>query len=261
MVGTVRSLSAADVLRAWELCQSQNLVERPLTLLALGMGLPRSRLARLPIGQRDALLIALREITLGAGLEATADCPQCAQRVEMTFSAGDIRLDPSDVYSLAFEEHTGDEPVEQRQMDEEFGDYHLSYRLPNSMDLIALLGSRSAEEAHQTLLRRCVIEVRGPDAPSDPADLPGEVFAWLSERIAQADPQADILLDMTCPSCSHHWQAVFDIGSFFWVEIDALSKRLLYEVHALAGAYGWSESQILNMTAARRRAYLEMVLG
>lgn len=259
MSRAMRSLSAVDVLRAWELCQTQHAVERALTLLALGTGLPRSRLAALPIGQRDALLISLREATLGAGMEGIAECPECAQRVEMAFSAGDIRTsDPAQGYSLALEEHGGEDSGGKS---EEFGDYRLRYRLPNSEDLIALLEARNAQEAHQILLRRCVIEVRNKDAACDPADLPREVFVWLSERIARADPQADILLDLACPSCGHHWQAVFDISLFFWVEIDALSKRLLFEVHALAGAYGWSEAQILDMTAARRGAYLEMVLG
>jgi len=36
-------------------------------------------------------------------------------------------------------------------------------------------------------------------------------------------------------------------------------RRLLVEVHALASAYGWSEQEILSLSDARRRLYLEMV--
>ena len=33
----------------------------------------------------------------------------------------------------------------------------------------------------------------------------------------------------------------------------------LAEVHALAAAYGWTEAEVLALSAARRRAYLELV--
>jgi hypothetical protein len=47
--------------------------------------------------------------------------------------------------------------------------------------------------------------------------------------------------------------------TFFWSEISAEARRLLLEVHNLASAYGWSESDILSMSALRRRYYLEMI--
>ena len=42
-------------------------------------------------------------------------------------------------------------------------------------------------------------------------------------------------------------------------EIHAWAKRTLREVHTLASAYGWSEREILSMSAVRRALYLEMV--
>ena len=36
--------------------------------------------------------------------------------------------------------------------------------------------------------------------------------------------------------------------------------RTLNEIHLLASAYGWSEGEILSLTAKRRRLYLQMVL-
>jgi hypothetical protein len=91
-------------------------------------------------------------------------------------------------------------------------------------------------------------------------DLPGEIVAQLTEQIGRADPDADISLDLSCPACDHRWQIAFDIVTFFWAEINSLAKRLLREVHTLARAYGWREADILAMSAARRQAYLEMVL-
>ena len=81
----------------------------------------------------------------------------------------------------------------------------------------------------------------------------------VSQRMAVADPQADVRLAMTCPACGHKWKAIFDIVSFFWSEIDSWVKRTLHEVHVLASVYGWSEAEILHMSAWRRQSYLAMV--
>jgi hypothetical protein len=77
-------------------------------------------------------------------------------------------------------------------------------------------------------------------------------------RMAEADPQADVQLDLSCPACRHRWLAVFDIVSFLWSEIDASARRTLQDVHRLATAYGWREPDILALTPWRRQVYLEM---
>ena len=49
------------------------------------------------------------------------------------------------------------------------------------------------------------------------------------------------------------------IDPALWAELEAVARRLAMEVHTLASAYGWSESEILSLSDARRRLYLEMV--
>ena len=41
--------------------------------------------------------------------------------------------------------------------------------------------------------------------------------------------------------------------------MEGRAKRLLMDVHLLARAYGWSEAEVLALSPARRRFYLEMV--
>jgi hypothetical protein len=77
--------------------------------------------------------------------------------------------------------------------------------------------------------------------------------------MAEADPQADIQLAISCAACSHHWRTTFDIVSFFWSEIEVWARRLLCEVHILASAYGWHEREILGLGPVRRQLYLEML--
>ena len=81
----------------------------------------------------------------------------------------------------------------------------------------------------------------------------------VAERMAEADPHAGIELALSCPGCGHHWLAPFDIAQFVWSEVDAWARRTLYDVHVLAGAYGWRESDVLALSPRRRQLYLEMV--
>ena len=77
--------------------------------------------------------------------------------------------------------------------------------------------------------------------------------------MADADPQAQIKLALVCPGCSYAWHALFDVAAFLWSEVHAWAKRILYEVHTLARAYGWREADILAMSARRRQIYLDLV--
>lgn len=111
------------------------------------------------------------------------------------------------------------------------------------------------------LLRRCVLraENRGKPCPVD--DLPQDVYALLEEHMAETDPQGDVQLSIHCPGCDHHWSVLLDILAYFWSEIHLAARRLLRDIHVLASAYGWTESDILALSAARRQAYLEWVEG
>ena len=90
-------------------------------------------------------------------------------------------------------------------------------------------------------------------------ELPDDLLAALADEMSARDPQAEVLLDLTCPACGSRWQALFDIAAFFWTELAAEAKRLLREVDALARAYGWREADILALSPQRRQAYLELV--
>ena len=122
----------------------------------------------------------------------------------------------------------------------------LRFRLPTSADLLAV---KSAEQ----LLERCSLSGDG--------QLAEDFVAAVGEKMSDADPMADIHLALNCPNCEYNWEAAFDIVAFLWREISAAARRLLREVHTLASAYGWTESEILGMSPARRRAYLEMANG
>jgi hypothetical protein len=240
-------LSADRILQVWEIGQRQHPVDRALTILAFSCsGQTVSNLASLTVGQRDAVLLNLREMTFGSTLNCFAYCPQCAEDLEFTLETDQLRVGnlsqlPEPQYDLALDE------------------FHIKFRLPNSFDLAAIARSQNAEVAKSTLLERCLLNAKHHDQDISPQELPMGVISQIATKMAEIDPQAEILFDLVCPACQHEWQVMFDIVSFFWTELNAQAKRLLLEVHQLARHYSWRESDILAMSAMRRNLYLEMI--
>jgi hypothetical protein len=265
----MRALSASELLSIWEQGLAQPASQRALTLLAAACpDAPPGTLAQLSIGQRDSRLLRLREWTFGPQLVSLAACPKCGERLELTFSAAEVRVrSPTQAFT---DQGEGDQEVSRSDgEDSQEGETlalslagcHVRFRLPNSLDLAAAAALEDAAATRQVLLERCVLHARQDDQEIGLDQLPADVIDTVVEHMARADPQGDVELALVCPACSHEWQAVFDIVSFFWSEIDAWAQRTLREVHSLASAYGWREADILAMSPWRRRLYLEMISG
>jgi hypothetical protein len=233
----MRPLSAAELMYHWETGLQQSLLDRSLGLLATACAADPEQIAALSIGERDARLLQLREWIFGSRLLNMAYCPHCAEQVEWETSVQQLRLQPSlqsDTLSSRSLETSG---------------YTIHYRLPNTLDICAAYTNAAA------LLQRCILEVQ----PAGTASLPDHVTAALMQRMSDEDPQADIRMLLSCPACQHQWEALFDIASYLWAEVHQWALRLLQEVSLLARAFGWSEKDILNMSAQRRKLYLEML--
>jgi hypothetical protein len=233
------------MLSVWERASGQPACERALALLAAAC--PEQtpeELGRLSIGRRDRLLLSLRECTFGSQLLGCVPCRKCGESLELTFNVSDIcapESEASDALTLKLD------------------GYEVLFRLPNSQDLSAIADRRDVSEGRRRLLARCLLRVKEDGNESAPEDLPERVRAAVVKRMAEADPQSDVQLHLSCPACGHRWLAAFDIVSYFWSEINAWAQRLLREVHTLAAAYCWREEDILAMSTRRRQVYLEMV--
>lgn len=247
----MRALSASDLLELWEHGRGKTPLEQALTILGFAFPhVPAADLWQLTIGQRDACLLYLRELTFGAQLKGLADCPACGDRLELAFDARDLR---GQTPPLPDPETMKQVPAESSFR---LNDYELSFRLPTSADLRKLT---LQSEASRGLLEACLTSIK-KDGEAIPIDsLPSEVVNALAEQMGQTDPLAELALTTLCPACGHSWQIEFDIVSYFWNEIQAWAMRLMREVHILASAYGWREADILAMSAWRRQRYLEMV--
>jgi hypothetical protein len=236
----VRELGVSELLVAWERAYGRHPAARALTLVAAVSGPDDADPGELSVGDRDALLLSMREAVFGDALESVADCAACGEKMELTFRTADVRA-PARMGALRPVAADG---------------YAVEWRLPTAADLASLaLGA----DGGALLLERCVIRARRGDEEVAPRELPEVVRAALAVAVERADPQADVELTMVCPACTHVNAVPFDVASFFWDELNAWACRILQDVHALASAYGWSEREILGMTSFRRQLYLEMV--
>jgi hypothetical protein len=242
----VQPLLAPDLLKVWERGRDAQPIERGL--IVLGAGLPEAsweQLAALSIGQRNAGLLRLRELTVGTMLEAVAVCSSCSGELEISFQTSDI----------SYDEFRGLTPVEH---DLQFEDYALRVRPLNSVDMAMARRWRRPDRGAQMLVRRCVTSATRAGAPVLPELLPEGVLTAVADALGDYDPQADVQLALSCPDCGHEFGMGFDIEEYFWVEVAARAMRVLREIHILARAYGWREADILAMSTRRRQAYLEL---
>ena len=238
--------TAVDLLNVWERGRSQSPVDRALSLLQVATReSPREALAQFGVGRRDAELLKLREKIFGTRMTGQADCPACGQQMEMNFTVAEVQA-----ASL---------PELPEICTEIFGDCEISFRLPNSSDLATLVPGGDLAVQKRRLVQLCVLNAKCNRQLVTADQLGEDTVRALSERMSKLDPQGDVQIALSCPQCSHRWDAPFDIASFVWSEIHAWAVRLLHDVHALALAYGWPESGILAMSPWRRQAYLELI--
>lgn len=241
----MHALSDSELLDVWERALEQPPLERAVTLLAAATGRHAGALAQLSIGERDALLLDLREQLFGTQLSSVAKCPACGEPLEMSFQLAQLRVaspeaKPPGSFSL------------------NVAGYEVSFRLPNSLDLAALASVEDVAAARRVLFERCLLAAQRGDEAQPAGALPSEVVDAIVERMGQADAQGDMQFALKCPDCAHEWLEAFDIASFLWTELNVWAQRTLREVHTLARAYGWREPDILSLSPQRRRFYLSM---
>lgn len=223
-------LTPAQLLTLWEHGAVRHSLDRALLLFAQAAPeLAVEQLAERPLGECNAALMRLRWHSFGTQLPLWLDCPACGERME--FILLPEQLPPME------------RPPEWVEVAGQ------RFRCPGIGDLARIAGMHDLTDAAARLLHECT----AGDAP-DEALRPA-----IEAAIEAADPWADISLNFQCPACEHTGDASLDLLAYLWEEIEASSRHLLDDIHRLAQAYGWSESEILALSPARRNAYLARV--
>jgi hypothetical protein len=239
------TLSNSELIAVWEQGMNESPVDRALTLLSAYSPDAREELAQLSIGARDVRLLEMYQHLFGPELPAFAHCPACSELLEYMLSTHELlkfSAPAPDAAALAIQSEN----------------LSMRLRLPDSLDLRAAMTCPDQESALRLLSERCVIEAAVDGAPVRPTDLSPQVIETVSSALLIGDPRAEMLINLNCVACSHTWQVTLDIECFLWTRVCATAKRLLRDVHTLASAYGWGESDILCLSSTRRQTYVEM---
>ena len=232
----MRALSGSETLTLWEHGSHRHPLDRALLALSFADPSTRASAADWPLGRRNRALLTLHAAWFRARLDAWAACPKCGEKLEFELNVRDLtEAEPERAEETTV---TVDGQV---------------FRLPTSRDLARAATSGSEREAAIRLLQICRVGGAEPSGWTD------EIIERAGQGLTNADPMAETRVALTCPVCDHRWNDSVDVASFIWAEVEARARRLLWEVHALASAYGWSESETLSLSRERRAMYLEMV--
>lgn len=233
----MRALTNADLLSLWENGRRLHSLDR--ALLAVRVSLADENVADWPLGCRNEALAQLYKTCFGPALQGWTECGACGEKLEFA-------IDCRSLIERHRERSAG--PITWMGC---------SFRLPSSRDLACVAGQRDTNVAALQLLEACRIG----DSPThdEPAEWTHEELEGLGERMIAADPLAEILLTFECPVCRASREQPLDLPAFLWAELEVVAKRLLHEIHILASAYGWNETEILSLSESRRAVYLEMV--
>ncbi|GGN64258.1 hypothetical protein GCM10010112_24270 [Actinoplanes lobatus] len=232
---------SAGLLATWEDGLAHTGPARALALhRAARPGTATDDLLRLAVGERETDLYALRRALFGDRMPVLADCAHCGEILEFDLDAAALAQPP--------------EPVDGPLRVAEDG-WEVEFWPPTVADLAA---AAESWDPRGELLARCVVTARHGTRVVTAAGLPETVQRRLAEAAERADPAGDIMLRVPCPGCGRATTIRLDIAAHLWAELDFWARDLLADVHVLAGAYGWTEPEILALSPVRRRYYLEL---
>lgn len=228
------------------------------TAEAAGEALARALL----VGDREYLVLKLREMTFGSRVDAVLDCRVCRAPMDVTFSVGEIGVERRPVRTRffraelspagAFRDAGG---VERREVE---------FRLPTGEDqeeaaVVSLDDERAAPEWLLARLVRTVGEGEGEAGPTFDGALPAATRDEIEGHMARVAPAVELDLDGACPECGESFETSFDLTAFFAAEMQNNLRSLENAVHLLAFHYHWSEGEILSLTRRKRQRYVEMI--
>jgi len=226
-------------------------LHRCIAGLERGEGVSREQVRSLSVGDREALLLQLRWLSLGDPLACVLNCPtpECQEKL-------DLELRTSDLLQSALPVQVDAHEVQLKDGD---ATCSVRFRLVTGQDQEAVveLARSDHRAAADVLLRRCVESVVSTGAAIE--ELRSAMREQLSDLMSELDPQAEVRLNVTCSACGRAFEALFDVASYLFRELQVGMRNLLHEVHLLAYHYHWGLAEILGMSARTRHQFLRLL--
>jgi hypothetical protein len=186
----------------------------------------------------DRLCASIYLDCFGEFIEGRLTCNRCREYCEMKFSLVDLMRNMMDPIGET------DGPDERGTFTSPSGRH---FRLPTARDHEETAGL-GAVAAIASLRARCIVD-------GDPSDVPQD----LETSMEQVGPTLDRDLDAVCPQCGATQAVRFDIQSYLFRALGYERQFLLYEIHRIAAAYGWTYEETLGLTREDRRKLVRLI--
>ncbi|MDC4224029.1 MAG: hypothetical protein MPW15_07310 [Candidatus Manganitrophus sp.] len=223
----------------------------------IGPDRPTEEMVRsLAVGDRDYLILRLRQITFGKRVGIILVCPksECAKKMDIDLELDQIPIERKRVsprYAVTLSQDAG---YPQREV---------VFRIPNGADQEAAREWSDCGERERIsrLLARCLLRIGAIDAiTSDQVlQLSDKAVEEIIAAMERNSPLIDPEMEAQCPECGHLFIHRFEIVPFFLSELLRGRTELEREVHLLGFYYHWPLREILGMTRQKRRRYLRLL--
>ncbi len=169
----------------------------------------------------------------------TASCQACAARYDLQLDLAELPLKPA---GESFPEVHVETSLGRRR-----------FEAPNGVHELALARlALTGEAARRQLTALCGLD---DDCRAAAGRYSMDDLERIDAVLERLSPEAVDTIESTCPTCGAHTFARVDPLEFAFPARDSI----LREVHLLAGAYHWSEREILSLPSDRRRHYLGLI--
>ena len=228
-----------------------------------GLGPLSEAFAReLGVGDRQYLLIKLRQLTFGDKVEMVVRCPwpDCGEASDIDFSIADVPLRDAATADRLPEVELSPEAAAASGFG--LSPLRVCFRLPTGADqeLLSPVLAHNEAEALSALLARCLRSVGDETAsPELVARLSPSARREIERAMEAAAPGLDLTLEAKCSECGRAFTVPFDAQDFILGEARGSRDLLMREIHYLAYHYHWSETDILAMPRDRRRGYIAVL--
>ncbi len=130
-------------------------------------------------------------------------------------------------------------------------DRTLVIRRPTGEDLRRWRDAQPSSRSAAVRLMLDSLVISGQAGPADET--------VLSTTIAALDPLVAFSVTCHCPACGARNEIDVDLETLALARLAIRQRVLLREVHCIASRYGWTESEVLAVSPARRARYLELI--
>jgi hypothetical protein len=214
----------------------------------------REMVRDLTVGDRDYLLLKLREVTFGAAISMVPSCPRpdCGAKMDLDLLVSDFPVEERPV------------GVSHRVSCDEPRPVTVEFRVPtgHEHEQVAALVGLDDEQLRDRLLASCILSIVDADGAAVGFEsLAPSSKSQIADTIENASPRVETELELACPACAETFVLALDPASLLLEEIARHRTRFDREIHVLALHYHWSLRELLGLSRPRRQRYLRLLIA